>query len=145
MKMKTEKSNLLTKIYLLNKPKLLFNGDELDGYFGTFENYVVMKMIDADFIPDRIAKLRTEKNISARDMSLSLGQSQSYINNIENKKALPSMQMFLYICEFLQVKPKDFFEEKIVSPSRLYEAIEVFKSLSPNQLDLLISIAKEMK
>lgn len=143
--MKTEKSNLLTKIYLLNKPKLLFNGDELDGYFGTFENYVVMKMIDADFIPDRIAKLRTEKNISARDMSLSLGQSQSYINNIENKKALPSMQMFLYICEFLQVKPKDFFEEKIVSPNRLYEAIEVFKSLSPNQLDLLISIAKEMK
>lgn len=42
-------------------------------------------MIDADFISDRIAKLRTEKNISARDMSLSLGQSQSYINNIENK------------------------------------------------------------
>lgn len=103
-----------------------------------------MKMIDADFISDRIAKLRTEKNVSARDMSLSLGQSQSYINNIENKKALPSMQMFLYICEFLQVKPKDFFEEKIVSPSRLYEAVEVFKSLSPNQLDLLIAIAKEM-
>ena len=40
-------------------------------------------MIDADFISGRIAKLRTAKNISARDMSLSLGQSQSYINNIE--------------------------------------------------------------
>ena len=48
-------------------------------------------MIDSDFISDQIAVLRVEKNISARDMSLSLGQSQSYINNIENKKALPSM------------------------------------------------------
>lgn len=102
-------------------------------------------MIDTDFIADRIAKLRTEKNISARDMSLSLGQSQSYINNIENKKALPSMQMFLYICEFLGVEPKDFFEEDVISPSTLNEAIAVLKSLSPKQLDLLTSLAKEMK
>ena len=102
-------------------------------------------MIDADFISDRIAKLRNEKNISARDMSLSLGQSQSYINNIENKKALPSMQMFLYICEYLGVEPKDFFEEDITDPSKLNEAVETFKSLSPKQLDLLIALAKEMK
>ena len=102
-------------------------------------------MIDADFISDRIAKLRTEKNISARDMSLSLGQSQSYINNIENKKALPSMQMFLYICEFLGVEPKDFFEEDITSPGTLNEAIAAFRSLSPRQLELLTALAKEMK
>ena len=102
-------------------------------------------MIDADFISDRIAKLRTEKNISARDMSLSLGQSQSYINNIENKKALPSMQMFLYICEFLGVEPKDFFEEDVASPSTLNEAVATLKSLSPKQLEMLIEIAKEMK
>ena len=102
-------------------------------------------MIDADFIAERIAKLRTEKNISARDMSLCLGQSQSYINNIENKKALPSMQMFLYICEYLKVEPKDFFEEDITDPGKLNEAIDTFKSLSPKQLDLLIDLAKEMK
>lgn len=102
-------------------------------------------MVDADFIADRIAKLRTEKNISARDMSLSLGQSQSYINNIENKKALPSMQMFLYICEFLGVEPKDFFEEDVISPSTLNEAVAALKSLSPKQLDLLTALAKEMK
>lgn len=102
-------------------------------------------MIDSDFISDRIAKLRTEKNISARDMSLSLGQSQSYINNIENKKALPSMQMFLYICEFLGVEPKDFFDENVTSPGKLNEAVATIKSLSPKQLELLIAFAKEMK
>lgn len=102
-------------------------------------------MIDADFIAERIAKLRMEKNISARDMSLSLGQSQSYINNIENKKALPSMQMFLYICEFLCVEPKEFFEEDVISPSALNETVSALKILSPKQLDLLTTLAKEMK
>lgn len=33
---------------------------------------------------ERLAKLRTDKGISASDMSLCLGQSYSYINKIEN-------------------------------------------------------------
>ena len=92
-------------------------------------------MIYAEFISDRIAKLRTEKNISVRDIILSLGQSQSYINNIENKKALSSMQMFLYICEFLSVEPKDIFEENVISPSTLNKAVATIKSLSTKYLE----------
>lgn len=57
-------------------------------------------MIDENFISERIAALRTVRGISARDMSLSLGQSTNYINSIENKHSLPSMSMFLYICDF---------------------------------------------
>lgn len=102
-------------------------------------------MIDIDFIANRIAMLRAAKNVSARDMSLSLGQSQSYINNIENKKALPSMQMFLYICEFLDVEPKDFFDEKITDPKAYNEITDVLKSLNKDQINLLLSIADEMK
>ena len=99
-------------------------------------------MIDSEFISNRIAALRTAQNISARDMSLSLGQSQSYINNIENKKALP---LFLYICEFLKIEPKDFFDEKIDAPGLLGETLQALKPLKKEQLNLLISLAKEMK
>lgn len=102
-------------------------------------------MVDAEFIQERIARLRTEKNISARDMSLSLGQSESYINNIENKRALPSMQMFLYICEFLEVEPGEFFDERVQCTGRLEEALRVMSRLSPRQLEMLVSIAREMK
>lgn len=102
-------------------------------------------MVDTDYIADRIAALRTAQNISARDMSLSLGQSQSYINNIENKKAMPSMQMFLYICEFLKIEPKDFFDEGNSQPDVLIEAIETLKPLKREQINILISLAKEMK
>lgn len=101
-------------------------------------------MIDSHFIANRIAKLRIQKGISARDMSLSLAQSQSYINNIENRKALPSMQMFLYICEFLEVEPKDFFDENNKSPNAVSEAIDILKLLPPSKIALLTAIAKEM-
>ena len=37
-----------------------------------------------EFTQNRIAQLRTQKEVSARDMSLSLGQNNSYINQIEN-------------------------------------------------------------
>ena len=38
----------------------------------------------------RLIQLRLEKGVSARDMSLSIGQSEAYINRIENRKMLPS-------------------------------------------------------
>ena len=36
----------------------------------------------------RLAKLRTDTDISAREMSLDLGQNPSYINRIENSTEL---------------------------------------------------------
>lgn len=57
----------------------------------------------------RLAQLRSEKGVSARDMSLSIGQNASYINNIENGKALPSMTGFFYICEYLNITPGGVF------------------------------------
>ena len=66
-------------------------------------------MYDEQF-PIRLAKLRTEKGVSARDMSLSIGQNPGYINNIETGKALPSMSSFFFICEYLNITPQDFFD-----------------------------------
>ena len=69
-----------------------------------------------DYFSERLASLRTAKGVSARDMSLSIGQSANYINKIENKKAYPSMTAFFYICEFLGITPKDFFDEGNAHP-----------------------------
>lgn len=61
-----------------------------------------------EFTQNRIAQLRMQKNVSARDMSLTLGQNNSYINQIENKKALPSLQGLFYICEYFGITPQQF-------------------------------------
>ncbi len=47
-----------------------------------------------DLFYERLVKLRTEKGVSARDMSLSIGQSSGYINGLENRNGYPSMLVF---------------------------------------------------
>lgn len=61
----------------------------------------------------RLAKLRVAKGVSARDMSLSLGQNENYINMIENKRNNPSMEVFFNICEFLNITPQEFFDDQV--------------------------------
>ena len=88
--------------------------------------------------------LRTEKGVSARDMSLSLGQANNYINNIENRKALPSMQAFFYICEYLGVTPMEFFDEGDPYPAKLSELMEYLKKLDAAELELITSMARTL-
>lgn len=97
-----------------------------------------------DFFPERLAKLRNAKNISARDMSLSIGQNENYINQIENKKTLPSMQGFFYICEFLDVSPKEFFDEENIYPESLNNLIKNAKNLNKKCLIHLIGLTEEL-
>lgn len=95
-----------------------------------------------DFFAERLAALREQKKVSAREMSLSLGQNSSYINRIENKQAFPSMQSFFYICEYLGISPKDFFDTDSQNPIKLTELINQMKNLNEMQLDILISVVK---
>ena len=97
-----------------------------------------------DFLPERLAKLRIQKGVSARDMSLSLGQANNYINNIENKKALPSMQAFFYICEYLEVTPQEFFDEGNVHPETLQTFIAEAKKLDFQSLEYILGIMKKL-
>lgn len=101
--------------------------------------------IDSDFICERIALLRTAKNISARDMSLSMGQGENYINIIENKRSLPSMQGFLNICEFLDIEPKDFFDKDLRSPYSQDKVAKALRSLKSEQLELVLALIKQFK
>lgn len=103
-----------------------------------------MIKIDENFIKQRIAKLRTDKNISARELSLRLGQSTGYINSIENGKSLPSMSMFLYICEYFKITPKEFFDEDSEYPRLIQDIINESKKLNKQSLESLLTIIKNM-
>ena len=90
----------------------------------------------------RLAQLREKKGVSARDMSLSIGQNPGYINNIETGKVLPSISVFFYICEYLQLSPKDFFDIDAKNPETLNELIKDLKKLDDKQLDSIASIVQ---
>ncbi len=93
--------------------------------------------MDIEWFSRRLFELRSEKDVSARDMSLSLGQSESYINKIENQKALPSMNMFFYICEYLNVTPGEFFNEDLFKNKKAEEIFPLLDEMSPYQLEAL--------
>lgn len=97
-----------------------------------------------EFLPQRLTQLRMQRNVSARDMSLSLGQANNYINSIENRKALPSMQSFFYICEYLGVTPQEFFDEGNACPVRLRELLDEAKRLDDNALGHLLALMREL-
>ena len=101
-------------------------------------------MMYEDFVPERLAKLRALKGVSARDMSLSLGQANNYINNIENKKSLPAMQSFFYICEYLGVTPQEFFDEGNACAQTLQEFMTEAKKLDSKSMEYILGIMKEL-
>lgn len=91
---------------------------------------------------DRLSKLRLEKGVSTRDMSLSLGQNPGYINNIENGKALPSMSVFFSICDFLNISPSEFFDIENDNPEKIDEVVDDLKKLNKEQLDNIAKLIK---
>ena len=97
------------------------------------------------FIRERITELRIQKNISEYKMSLDLGHSKSYIQSISSGKALPSMSKFLYICEYLDITPKEFFVVIVTETITLHQLFISAKELNNEDLDVLIYLANHLK
>lgn len=97
-----------------------------------------------NWVSVRIAELRMQKGISARDMSLSLGQSESYINKIENKRTLPSMTGFIYICEYLGITPQEFFNVGSPAPQKARDLLQEFEKLTASQIEHIMLIVKDI-
>ena len=69
--------------------------------------------MEESFVGKRITELRIKKNISEYQLSYDLGQSKGYIQSISSGRALPSMKMFLNICDYFQITPSEFFNNEI--------------------------------
>lgn len=92
----------------------------------------------------RLAQLREKKGVSARDMSLSMGQNPGYINNIESGKSMPSLTGIFYICDYLGITPSEFFDMEVQNPTKLNEIIENLKRLDDRQLDTIAMLIKDI-
>ena len=94
----------------------------------------------AEFIASRLKELRTKKGVSARDMSLSIGQSPGYIHKIESRQNLPSMIGFFYICEYLNISPREFFDENIEYSDRAWKLFKKLMELNEQELGVVESL-----
>ena len=78
-------------------------------------------------------------------MSLDLGHSRSYMQGISSGRALPSMTEFLAICDYLEVTPKDFFDEGNTNPTLLQATLDKLKGLPESDLLIIYTMAERLQ
>ena len=100
-------------------------------------------MFEDDF-SRRVSQLRAIKRVSARDMSLSIGQNAGYINSIENGKSMPSMSVFLNICDYFGITPAEFFDLESSDPERLRVLMSNLKRLDDEAFAGIETIVKKL-
>ena len=98
---------------------------------------------------DRLRFLRNERNISAREMSLALGQNESYINKIETCQRSISMSSFFKICDFFDITPAAFFNEDKKSAGyyakyNTEKLIDLFNKLPEKRADHIYTIMQDL-
>ena len=100
-------------------------------------------MFEEEFC-ERLTQLRLEKGVSARDMILSLGQSETYIHRIENRRMLPSMTVFFYICEYFGITPGEFFMTDPVPSKSSLNAIKKLQALDSDKYEHIVALINDL-
>lgn len=99
-------------------------------------------MFDAKMFSARLAQLRIQKNMSARQLSLAIGYNSGYIQNIESGKALPSMVVFWDICRELKITPSEFFDLEDADPAKTRALMEDLKQLNDAERESIHVLVK---
>ena len=102
---------------------------------------MVVAMYEEQF-SKRLAELRAKKGVSARDMSISIGQNPGYIRAIENGTSFPAMSNFFYICEYLNVTPQEFFNFDEEPSNGMNALVDQLKQFDDKQISALTAFIK---
>ena len=101
--------------------------------------------MDKEEFAKRLTELRMSKGVSAREMSLSSGLGENYINRLENGAGLPKLETFFIICDYLGISERDFFDFETRNQSKLSRLLKEAMSLTDEQLDAAINMITAMK
>lgn len=96
------------------------------------------------FLSDRIYQLYSEKNMSARGLSLDIGHSEGYINTIVVGASMPSMSEFFEICRYFNITPSQFFDENNNYPPLVNDIFNELKYLNSDTLKALLVIIEKL-
>ena len=92
------------------------------------------------FIRNRIAELRLKKNVSEHQMSLDLDKSGSYIRGITNGLSMPSARGLLWIIQYFNMTPSEFFAPLRPAETKLERLYERLYDMDEASLDKLIAM-----
>lgn len=96
--------------------------------------------MDRKFVQNRYATIRLAHNVSARKLSLELGQSTEYINQIENGKNMPSLEGLFNFCDYFGLTLGEFFEQDYTYPVEYKKLIQELNKLDALELKQILDL-----
>ncbi len=100
--------------------------------------------MEKDFVKERIRYYRQKHNMSARNLSLELGMSTEYINQLETGRMAPSIYFIEDFCDYFNITMGEFFDDSIKYPEDLKDMIKNLNKLSPDELELVKNLIKSL-
>lgn len=101
--------------------------------------------MNLDDLTFRIGYFRNQKNLSARELSLRLGKSSTYINQIESRNFNVSVPVLLEIINVLEISCAEFFADNYTSFNQDKEIIEILGKLPADRKKSFIDLMKNTK
>lgn len=101
--------------------------------------------MELDEVVNRISKLRTRAELSARELSIRIGKNEAYINRLEYRKNFePSISVINDIVEVCNSSLSEFFYYNIDSYQKDREIISLLSRANDNVKDAIIKILENL-
>lgn len=101
--------------------------------------------MDENFIRQRMTELRLREGVSEYRMSTDMAKSKGYIQSISSGRSMPSISEFLYMCEYLGVTPKEFFDDEMSHPALIHQAVNIMKTMDEEDLKAVVGLLNRFK
>lgn len=93
----------------------------------------------------RIGYFRNKRNLSARELSLRIGKSGTYINQIESKNFTLSLPVLFDIINALEISFAEFFADNYQNYQQDKEILDILNYLSAERKRSFIDLMKNTK
>lgn len=75
-------------------------------------------------IAQKIRITRLQKNLTIQQLATRMHVSKGLLSKIENSKTVPSLPVFVTMLQSLEISPKEFFEDMLLSNGRKFVLIK---------------------
>lgn len=93
----------------------------------------------------RIAIFRNKKDMSARELALRIGHSETYFYKVENGSIILNLPTFLETLEALEITTEEFFYSKIDMYEKDKEMLNKIQQLSDDNKNRITDLMDNLK
>lgn len=101
--------------------------------------------MDLDILVQRIGYFRNKKNLSARELSLRIEKSETYINQVECKNFTVSLPVLFKIIDALEISCAEFFSDNYANYEQDKEILDLLNALPAERKNSFIDLMKNTK